>query len=282
MRDCPSLSVSARIGHISPVNKPLIRRRILLAADRLESRLPEQSPVLLLIDNACDFKFEKEEVEGLFCNGEESWAVMVWSFTVIPGAQFKGMPQQMNAVDLPGMPAIGHSSCVCCAQSRGVSIQTADLPPNPDSSESEDSEQCSGDEDVESSELFTQVLAVKGSTYEERYQTNLKTVQTALRHQKDIVVKLLPEKENPKDANAICVIARIEEQSLPLGYIGVRKIPKVTSAIRNKEIVSVYVKSVTSWFVNNLNARKLRAFVYICKKGRWLPDSDNNAYNSIL
>lgn len=40
----------------SPVNKPMARRRILIADDRLDSRLPKQSPVLLLVDNACDYK----------------------------------------------------------------------------------------------------------------------------------------------------------------------------------------------------------------------------------
>ncbi|XP_062569845.1 uncharacterized protein LOC134231908 [Saccostrea cucullata] len=104
----------------------------------------------------------------------------------------------MNAVDIPGMPALGHSACVCCSQSTGVSIQSTGCPVNPVVSESDDSEPCSGDEDEDSSELFTQVFAVKGSTYEDRYQTNLKTVQDALRHQKDIVVQLVPERENPR------------------------------------------------------------------------------------
>lgn len=55
MRDCPSVSVIARTAHISPVNKPMVRRRILIADDRLDSRLPKQSPVLLLVDNAMRF-----------------------------------------------------------------------------------------------------------------------------------------------------------------------------------------------------------------------------------
>lgn len=38
------------------MNKPMARRRILIADDRLDSRLPKQSPVLLLVDNACDYK----------------------------------------------------------------------------------------------------------------------------------------------------------------------------------------------------------------------------------
>lgn len=34
----------------------MVRRRILIADDRLDSRPAKQSPVLLLVDNACDYK----------------------------------------------------------------------------------------------------------------------------------------------------------------------------------------------------------------------------------
>lgn len=201
------------------------------------------------------------------------------SFTAVPGAHYTGKPQQTNAVDLPELPAIEKSLCLCCAQSTGTFHQTVASEPNEESSD--ECEQCSED-DGESSELFTQAFAVKGSTYEKNYQSNLKTVQSVIRSQQEIVVNLVPERDNPKDTNAIRVVVSVQDQSLPIGYIGVRKIPKVTSAIQKSDIVSVRVKSVTSWFVKNLNARKLRAFVQICKKGRWLPDSNNNTYNSVL
>lgn len=46
-----------------------------------------------------DFLFQshKEKSGGLFCNGDESWAVMVWFFTAVPGAHYTGKPQQTNA-----------------------------------------------------------------------------------------------------------------------------------------------------------------------------------------
>lgn len=57
LRDIPSLTINVRIGHVSPVNKPMIRRRILLADhDRFDAELPNISPLLLLVDNSCDFK----------------------------------------------------------------------------------------------------------------------------------------------------------------------------------------------------------------------------------
>lgn len=85
---------------------------------------------------------------------------MVWSFTAVPGAHYTGKPQQTNAVDLPGITAIEKSSCLCCAQSTGTFHLTVASEPNEESSD--ECEQCSED-DGESSELFTQAFAVKGS-----------------------------------------------------------------------------------------------------------------------
>lgn len=54
-------------------------------------------------------------------------------------------------------------------------------------------------------------------------------MHSAIRSQQEIVVNLVPERDNPKDANVIRVVVSVEDQSLPIGYIVVRKIPKVTS-----------------------------------------------------
>lgn len=124
------------------------------------------------------------------------------------------------------MPAIEKPSCLCCVQSRGTFHQAVASEP---SEESSDECEQNSEDDGESSELFTRAFAVKGSTYEERYQSNLTTVHSAIRSQQEIVVNLVPERDNPKDANVIRVVVSVEDQSLPIGYIVVRKIPKVTS-----------------------------------------------------
>lgn len=125
------------------------------------------------------------------------------------------------------MPAIEKPSCLCCVLSRGTFHLAVASEPNEESSD--ECEQNSED-DGESSELFTPAFAVKGSTYEESYQSNSQTtVHSAIRSQQEIVVNLVPERDNPKDANVIRVVVSVEDQSLPIGYIVVRKIPKVTS-----------------------------------------------------
>ena len=58
MRDCPSIKVSVRVGHVTPANKALVRRYILFADDdQLNSTLTsKESPALLLVNNSCNFK----------------------------------------------------------------------------------------------------------------------------------------------------------------------------------------------------------------------------------
>jgi hypothetical protein len=55
MRDCPSINVLVRVAHITPVNK-VVRRRVLMACEQLDSSLASTFPALLLINNACNFK----------------------------------------------------------------------------------------------------------------------------------------------------------------------------------------------------------------------------------
>lgn len=57
------------------------------------------------------------------------------SFTAVPGAHYTGKPQQTNAVDLPELPAIEKSLCLCCAQSTGTFHQTVASEPNEESSD---------------------------------------------------------------------------------------------------------------------------------------------------
>ena len=95
-------------------------------------------------------------------------------------------------------------------------------------------------------------------------------------------IQLEQEPDNPKDSNAILVKVCVDDLFLIIGYIGVKKLPKVVSAIRLQEIVDIKFKSVTTWLVRNLNIRKLRCYIQMCKKNKWLPDNELNTYNSNL
>lgn len=140
----------------------------------------------------CLFQFKKEEVG-------EYWEVIVWSITTAPLAQYTKLLQQTNVVDLSGMPALGNI------------LQTIAFQPNEESSDK--CKQCFED-DGDSSAFFTQTFVVMGLTCEESYQ---KTVQSAICCQQEIVVKLVPERDNPKVINAIRLVVCVQDQSLPIG-----------------------------------------------------------------
>ena len=98
-----------------------------------------------------------------------------------------------------------------------------------------------------------------------------------MRKKEDITVELISESDNPRDANAIYIKAKICGAIHELGYVGLAKIPKVRMTLRNKDI-----EKVTSWYVKNLHERKLRGYIHLCKRGKWLADSPSNVYNSDL
>ena len=241
--------------------------------------------MLVLIYICLIFQFDKDAVNGIFNIGTESWAVLVWSFSIVPGATFRGRPDHCNAIDLPGMPVNNfdfiNPKCSCLGGS-SILVESENTCTQNHNSDSDKDDLHNSDADNNDNELFTSIVQIRGSTYDDIYQQNLKVVQSALRQNQDIEVNLLSEADNPKDKNAISVNVVINGKELKLGYVGLKKIPKVTAALKAGEIVQTTVKSVTSWYIRNLNCRKLKGSIIMCKKGNWLPDSDNNKYNSDL
>ncbi|CAG2201277.1 unnamed protein product [Mytilus edulis] len=236
MRDCPSIKVNVRVGHVAPSDKTQVRRCILFADDELlESTLSNKtSPALLVVKNSCDFKFDKNALKGLFSIGSESWAALVWSFAIVPGATFQGRPDHSNALDLPGMPVHNLDQTLECScvvggsifvPNKDITILTSELTVNDSGSESDQDDQGISDHNSAEDEHYTSIFQIRGSTYGEQYQHNLKEVQGALRQCISVPVRLLFQKDNPKDKNAISVNVTVNSKDLQLGYIGVKKIP---------------------------------------------------------
>ena len=230
-------------------------------------------------------QFDKDEVQGLFNIGTESWAVLIWSYKCIPGAKYIGRPpDHFNVIDLPEMPVLDlqSSACSCTGNPQNTRIQNFTNLTYVESNSEDDGDQHDGEANDAGDELYTTTFPIKGSTYNDIYQENLKTVQRALRLKTPMTIQLEQEPDNPKDSNAILVKVCVDDLFLIIGYIGVKKLPKVVSAIRLQEIVDIKVKSVTTWLVRNLNIRKLRCYIQMCKKNKWLPDNELNTYNSNL
>jgi hypothetical protein len=155
------------------------------------------------------------------------------------------------------------SACSCTGNPQNTSIQNSTNLTYVESNSEDDGDQHDEEANDASDELYTTTFAIKGSTYNNIYQVNLKTVQSALRLKKPMTIQLEKEPDNPKDSNVILVKVCVDDLFLIIGYIGVKKLPKVVSAIRLREIVVIKVISVTTWLVRNLNFRKLRCKVRV-------------------
>ncbi|CAG2229404.1 unnamed protein product [Mytilus edulis] len=225
--------------------------------------------------------FNKDAVSEVFSDGTDSLAVLIWSFVMIPGAQLRSQPDHCNAVDLPGMPVCNYEDLNCSCV-RGTSIFSTTSTDQQDQSKSICLPEDVNMEDKVKVDTvqYTVTIPIKGSTYGEEYQNNLKFERTSIRLKKEVLVELSRETDNPKDKNAIIIKANIDGQLHPLGYVGLQHIPKVAAAMRKKEFVKITVKHVTSWFVKNINERKLRGSLLLCKTGKWLSDAQENMYNS--
>ncbi|VDI76612.1 Hypothetical predicted protein [Mytilus galloprovincialis] len=225
LRDCPSIKVNIRVRHVAPSDKTLVRRCILFADDQLleSTHSNKTSPALLVVKNSCDFKFDKNAHKGLISIGSESWAALVWSFAFVQGATFQGRPDHSNALDLPGMPVHNMDQTLECAclvggsifvPHKDIAILTYKISLNDSGSESYQDDQGISDHYSAEDEHCTSIFQIRGSTYGEQYQHNLKEVQGALRQRMSVPVRLLFEKDNPKDKNGISVNVTVNRKDL--------------------------------------------------------------------
>lgn len=194
------------------------------------------------------FQFDKDAVDGVFCIGIASWAVLLWSHLLVPGAHLTSTPDHCNTVDLPGMPVVNFEQVNCSCKGGGYMLLRSYV-----STPNQDVNDNSEDNANDCTDLYSITLLIRGSTYCDNYQTNLKKVQTIIRKKDDASVELIPESDNPRNANAICIKAEICVAIHELGYVSLAKIPKVRMALRNKDIVKVTMKQVTSWYVKNFH-----------------------------
>ncbi|KAJ7365171.1 hypothetical protein OS493_007822 [Desmophyllum pertusum] len=128
-------------------------------------------------------------------------------------------------------------------------------------------------------ELFTESFTLKGSSYHEHFQNALKSCKQKMINKESVAVKLSFEPVNRRDENAILVHACPENTWKPIGYIPGVKVPKVTQAIKNKEISNMVINFIKYQYVFPIASFKYFATVTISKKGRWLKNRDTYKYN---
>ncbi|CAC5378340.1 unnamed protein product [Mytilus coruscus] len=202
--------------------------------------------------------------------GRESWAVLVRSFANVPVGTFQGRPDHNNALDLPGMPVHNldqAQQCSCFSggsifvQDKDNAISTTELTESGSESDQDDDKRVN-----------------KRGTFPAKFKRCARCPKTmSFCASQTFVGRRQSYRQKFYKCQCYCY-----SKDLKLGYIGVNKISKLAKAMTSGEIVKTSMKSVTSWYVRNLNSRKLKGSIVICKKGKWLPDSDNNVYNADL
>lgn len=126
--------------------------------------------------------------------------------------------------------------------------------------------------------LFTETYTLKGSSFHEHFQSALKLCKEALKKKETVPVKLIFEPVNRRDENAIIVQAGFDMWQ-PIGYVPGIKVPKVTEAIRNKEITKIVITNVKYQYIFPIASFKYTATLSISKKGKWRKNKDSYKYN---
>lgn len=126
--------------------------------------------------------------------------------------------------------------------------------------------------------MFTETFTLKGSSFHDHYQRALRLCRESLKKKESIPVKLIFEPVNRRDENAITVQARFDTWE-PIGYIPGIKVPKVTEAIRKKEITKIVITNVKYQYIFPIASFKYIATISISKRGKWRKNKDNYKYH---
>lgn len=127
-------------------------------------------------------------------------------------------------------------------------------------------------------EQFAELISMKGTTFHVHFQEALHACKQLMLEESTPEVSLTAEPVNKCDENAIVVKALLGIWK-PIGYLPARKLPKVTDAMRKREITSVVLNNVIYKYINACKSHRYFAKILILKRNRWLPDSPKYEYN---
>ena len=145
----------------------------------------------------------------------------------------------------------------------------------------DDEESDKGEE--KSATLYTEYVALRGSSFHEDCQVTLKKCHELLGVKKTVELRILREPENIKDCNALIIQAKVDIQWDRIGYIPKEKVPKFTAAIRQNEVKEIRFKNIRCQYVFSDNPTwTFMASVLAVKTGKWLPNDGKYRYNDSI
>lgn len=218
-----------------------------------------------------------------FMSGEEiCHAILIWEFSVLPPAPttVHVVADHSGATNEDGWPLVPHGVCNCFATSDGRILlgsknAVAECDMQSDRSDVDESSS-STDANYYGTEVFC-----AGCSYAE-FQDNVSKVRQYISGNDDCTVDIVREVDNVVDRNALLLVAKCEGCNYKLGYVPLKSIPKVHSALIKNEISSCVVKEVRKVYVRKEGKSVWKCWVWVTKKNKWLCDSGSNVYNSDL
>ena len=138
---------------------------------------------------------------------------------------------------------------------------------SPASSEEDCSAGEESDDGEDEIEYFTETFSVKGSYWEGRYQESLIKCVELKANGENVEVRTCFETDNLRDTNAIKFEVLYFAAWHVIGYRGVEKIPKLTKATRQKEIITCKLNYIKRQWIQPISAFRHYTTVTITKKG---------------
>ena len=253
------------------------------------------------------FTDENDLRDGLMC------ASLIWSFDVIPAPAAVQIPPAPVAptgemdIWLPPVDLEETANCTCfngskkCLHSffdekefsehtKRMQLTNVSSDDDDDGNENVEEEEmdnmvestADGDVPPENVELCCQYFPIKGAAWDEKYQDALKLCSRKLLLKEEVKIRVTSEPENVRDKNALKFETLHEDQWLTLGYCGLPKIPKLWTAILQKEIRSLSITNLRRYWVYKVKDFRFSGGVNVLKMGAWGKDDPNNTYNSSL
>ena len=189
-----------------------------------------------------------------------------------------------NAVNMTALPLldIATEECWCASPASPATSEAAMVEGNDTSSSSDNENNGELEDDAASddSELFTINLRCRGSTYEPNL-SNLAKLHAVSQDLSKVQIKLSKEVTNLVDRNALAYKAKLNDEYVTIGYVGLHHLPRMHAAL-SQGSVAVTVTSLRRSY--SVIAKK---YIYIChcahtKPGKWQKPNFDNKYNANL
>ena len=97
---------------------------------------------------------------------------------------------------------------------------------------------------------------------------------------KELLFKIEHEPDNVRDKNALEFLVYHNDNWHIIGYCGINKIPKLKSALHQKEVHSISLDSLKRTYAFREQKLLYSASLMIIKEGPWNKDDPMNKYNS--